>query len=186
MAVADRRKVFDMSSLFNSSAESSLQPQNNVSTSRPRSTQEFSNQILKNAQMENGCNHCNMGTSRRNSHNMTDDPKIASPTLRNSKPSLPSDKEGSGNGCHCENSFSSAFQNLQSVGSRENNSSKDKVVLQRGPFSSSIDLKLGQPSQLSRGTGPIALTTVRHHTSGVQAATVQEKLNQNCALRELF
>ncbi|XP_056694630.1 uncharacterized protein [Spinacia oleracea] len=179
MAVADRRKVFDMSSLFNSSAESSLQPQNNVSTSRPRSTQEFSNQILKNAQMENGCNHCNMGTSRRNSHNMTDDPKIASPTLRNSKPSLPSDKEGSGNGCHCENSFSSAFQNLQSVGSRENNSSKDKVVLQRGPFSSSIDLKLGQPSQLSRGTGPIALTTVRHHTSGVQAATVQEKLNQN-------
>ncbi|XP_021769399.1 uncharacterized protein LOC110733636 isoform X2 [Chenopodium quinoa] len=162
MAVADKRKVFDMSSLFNPSAESSMQPRNNVSPSRPRAIQDFPNQIVKNAQI--AC------------------------TSRNLRPTLLSDKDGPGDGClsrsfqftsSCENSSSSALLNLQRIGSKANNNSKDEVVQQRGPISSSVELKLGQPSQLSWGSGTVSLPAMRLHTSGVQITTAQDMLNPN-------
>lgn len=196
MPVAERRKVFDLSSLFNSSAESvnSTQPRNNVSTSRPQSAQEYSNQMLKTAERENGCDHCNVDSSRRSSHNMTDNTKLAHPTLRSLTPSIPSGKKGLGDDCQsrsfhfissCENSFSSAFQNVQSVGSKANKILEDDI-LQKGAIPSSIELKLGQPSQLSWGSGSAALSAVRPHTSSVQTNTIQKKLNHNCASREFL
>ncbi|XP_057524340.1 uncharacterized protein LOC130804052 isoform X2 [Amaranthus tricolor] len=181
MTVTDRRKVFDLSSLFNSSAESvnSTQPWNNVSTKTPRPRQECSNQVSKVAQSKSGFGHCSMGISRTNLNSMTVNPIC--PTSRIVPPLLPSGKEGSGNDVQAksfnldlaqENSFTS-FQNLQSVDFRANNTMKDDTILHGSTIPSSIELKLGQPSQRSLGPGSAVLS------AGKPQTTVQEKLTHN-------
>ena len=188
MTVTDRRKVFDLSSLFNSSAESvnSTQPWNNVSTKTPRPRQECSNQVSKVAQSKSGFGHCSMGISRTNLNSMTVNPIC--PTSRIVPPLLPSGKEGSGNDVQAksfnldlaqENSFTS-FQNLQSVDFRANNTLKDDTILHGSTIPSSIELKLGQPSQRSLGPGSAVLS------AGKPQTTVQEKLTHNCEWRDLF
>lgn len=197
MAEADRSKVFDLSSLFTSSAEpvKSSRPWNNVSTSQPQSIHEYANQMSKAEQRENGRDQCSFfmsstGSSGRNSHDMIDNPTRTLPLPSCLVTSRVSGRGGSRDDCQSrssissiisrsDNSFSSSFQYLQSVGSKTDNNLEDDIVLQRGTLSSSTELKLGQPTQPGWGSRSTSLPDMRSNIRDFQTTNFQQQLTHN-------
>lgn len=197
VAVPDGGKVFDLSSLFTSSVESikSSHPRNSVFPCNPQFSQECVNKMSTTEQLGNGCQQYSlMGhtvSSRRNSYSMTDNPLItcgASSCLMMPRANIDG---GSTDYCQSsslhsgiipssENSFSLAYPNMQGIGSKmHNNNLKDETVLQRSALPSSIELKLGQPSQCGWGVGSPTLSTIKSNIRDLQTTTFQEQISDN-------
>ena len=198
VAVPDGGKVFDLSSLFTSSAESikSSHPRNIVSPRNPQFSQECVDKVSTTEQLGNGCQQYSlMGhtvSSRRNSYSITDNPLItcgASSCLMKPRANVDgrstdycqSSSLHSGIIPSSENSFSLAYPNMQGIGSKMlKNNLKDEIVLQRSALPSSIELKLGQPSQCGWGVGSPTLSAIKSNIRDLQTTTFQEQLSDNC------
>ncbi|KAK9683551.1 hypothetical protein RND81_10G149400 [Saponaria officinalis] len=175
--VTERRKVFDLSSLFTSSAESvmSTQPCENVSNSRALSNKECVTQVSKDVHQVYGRGQCTTqmsstgisgrcltgseATWKENSQNISDSSYFNFNVHRSS-----------------ENLLGSAIQTSQSIGSENHSILKVNTAVRRSSCPSSIELKLGQPSHPSlQSTSTSALIP---HSSDVRAAASQEKLTK--------
>ncbi|XP_074276607.1 uncharacterized protein LOC141600301 isoform X2 [Silene latifolia] len=194
MAVADRRKVFDLSGLFTSSVESvtSTQPWKNVPISRALSSKENANQVPKDPHQKYGCDQTSLHMSLMRSSGRYSDTVTESPQITSSSPSCLTASEaplneklqnGSqsssfnfNNGNSNENLPGSVIQTSQSIGSKNRNL-KDDTAKWRSNLPSSIELKLGQPSQL--GWGSAFSSSPKAHFIDVRATAVQEKLTSN-------
>ncbi|KAL9226746.1 hypothetical protein vseg_002520 [Gypsophila vaccaria] len=194
-AVTDRRKVFDLSSLFTSSAESvkSTQPCENVSISRALSNKEYVTKVSKDAHHVHGRGQCathmsSMGSSSRYLHTISENPVVSYSPPSCLTASEATWKEKSQNSSESsyfnfnahqssENFPESAIKTSQNIGSKNHRILKDHTVLRRSNHPSTIELKLGQPSQLILGS--TSSTAVLPHFSDVRATSAQERLTSN-------